>query len=163
MTDDRSKTLVEVLREHAISIDVLADQKHPEFQDQQAKLVRLFESDEITIKRIEGLVQSIPSANETLASVSGDAKDSQAAAISALAAQNADAYKTILKIVEQSKSEKLHKEALHTVERMAASNNSTLGSVSFNNNAAFKYIAGAVVLGLTLVAGVAVAKYLPSD
>lgn len=161
MTDlKHDKTLVQLLEDNHISQDVLGDEKNPDYLAQKERLIYLLKSGQITEKRIEALLSVLPSAYDALKSVSNNAKDSQIASIDALIKEHADAYKVILKIVEDTNSDELRKDALKTVEKMSAMNNSTQSEISLNNNSTFKYVAGAILGSLLLLAGQAAAEAL---
>ncbi|KGM55008.1 hypothetical protein N800_01640 [Lysobacter daejeonensis GH1-9] len=154
----QTQSLVELLKESGISLDVLEDEKSPEFIKQKERLIFLIKSGQIEEKRIEALSKVVPDSNAALKSVSGNAKDAQIASIEALKAEHADAFRVIEKIVQEAQSEDLRREALHTVERMAKENNDTQSKISSRNNRTYMYMAGSIVVGLLVVAGSAVAK-----
>ncbi len=158
----QEKTLVQLLQENDISLDVLGDEKNLGFLNQRERLIHLLKSGQITERRIEALSKVLPSANDALKSVSKDARDSQIASIEAIKSEHSDVYKIILKIVEDAQSDELRKEALETVERISASNNATHSAVAKDNNNTFRYVAGVIFCGLLLVAGGAAAKALSS-
>jgi len=154
----QEKSLIEILKDNNLSISVLKDETHPDFPEQRQKLIQIIQSGEITEKRIEALCKSIPSANEALKGVSKNATESQIALIDSIRLKNSSAYTVIEKIVQDAETDDLRREALLVAERMSKSDNETMKEVSKDNNKVFKYVTTAIVFGLVLIAGGAMAK-----
>lgn len=157
-SETQEKSLVETLKENDLSIDVLGDETHPDFAAQSKRLTRIIQSGKITEWPIDVLSGSTPSATVAFKSVAEGAKEAQTKLIEAFKEKNSDAYTVIEKIVERAETEALRREALNATVNMSKSDSETMQGMNDDNNKLFKHLAGAVVIGLILIAGGLAAK-----
>ena len=157
-SETQEKSLVETLKENDLSIDVLGDETHPDFAAQSERLIRIIQSGKITEWPIDVLSASTPSATVAFKSVAEGAKEAQNKLIEAFKEKNSSAYSVIEKIVEKAETEDLRREALNATVNVSKSDGDTIQGMNDDNNKLFKYLAGAIVLGLIVIAGGLAAK-----
>lgn len=148
----QDKTLVQVFKENGISITVLNDEAHPDFSEQEARLIKVIQDGQITNERIEALSKVLPSANEAFLGVSKHATASQTSAFETLKGKNSSAYTVIERIVEKASSESVLLEVIRSNERMHAVDSANVREMNTSNNNTYKLITNAILAGLVLLA-----------
>jgi len=160
-TQDQSQSLVDILAENGLSAEALANTDHPDHYSQKEVFVRLFNTNQIDLKKLEALAAVLPQALEKIGAISNDAKASQIEALRAFRESNEQDFKVIEKIIETAETEDLRREALQAAERISAGKRESVTYMSNDNNSFFKRAATVVLGGLILIAaGTAAAKAL---